>query len=221
MPTVVVGRLEADAFPLARSLECEPAVEFECERVARTGRSAAALVWAYAPGDCDVDALLAADPSVDEWTLAASLEDATLYRLEWVRDLAFLRQVTDEARGSILDAYGTNRGWQLCLAFPGPEALAATRSFCDHRGLGFDVREVRSVPDGPLERHGLSERQHEALTVAWRLGYFDVPRGADLEDVAEELGISHQAASERLRRGTEALVGELLGAGAQARLPGL
>lgn len=221
MPTVVVGTLEADAFPLARTLEADPAVEFECERVAATGRSAAALVWVYAPEECDVDALLAADPSVDGWTLAASLADAGLYRLELVRDLAFLRQVTGEARASLLDAYGTSRGWRLCLAFPGPEELATTRSFCEHRGLGFDVREVRSVPEGPLDRHGISERQHEALTVAWRLGYFDVPRGADLGDVADELGISHQAASERLRRGTEALVGELLGAGARARLPGL
>lgn len=221
MPTVVVGRLEVGAFPLAETLECEPAVEFECERVAPTGRSAAALVWAYAPGESDVDGLLETDPSVDDWTLAAALEDASLYRLELVRDLAFLRQVTDEARASVLDGYGTNRGWRLCLAFPGPEELAATRSFCEHRGLGFDVREVRSVPEGPLDRHGLSERQHEALTVAWRLGYFDVPRGADLGDVADELGISHQAASERLRRGNEALVRELLGVDARARLPGL
>jgi hypothetical protein len=221
MPTVAVGTLEVGAFPLAESLEREPAVEFECERVAPTGRSAAALVWAYAPGEVTVDDLLAADPSVDDWTLAASLEEASLYRLELVRDLAFLRQVTGEARASVLDGYGTSRGWRLCLAFPGPEALAATRSFCEHRGLGFDVREVRSVPEGPLDRHGLSERQHEALTVAWRLGYFDVPRGVDLGDVADELGISHQAASERLRRGSEALVRELLGAGARARLPGL
>lgn len=221
MPTVVVGTLGVDGFPLEATLEREPAVAFECERVAPTGQSAAALAWAYAPDRVAVDDLLEADPSVGSWTRVAALEDATLYRLELVRDLDVVRYVTREAKATILDGYGTSDGWRLCLAYPDDDGLEATRSFCEARGLALDVRDVRTVPEGPLDRHGLSTRQHEALTVAWRLGYFDVPRRVDLDAVADELGISHQAASERLRRGHEALVRELFGASARASLPGL
>lgn len=221
MPTVVVGTLDIQGFPLRRTLEREPALEFECERVAPTGRSASALVWAYGPDQSRVHDLLGADPSVGTWELVASLEDASLYRLELVGELAFLRYVTREGKATLLDGYGTSRGWRLCLAYPTDDGLDATESFCEARGFDFDVRDRRTVPEGPLDRHGLSERQHEALTVAWKLGYFDVPREADLGTVADELGISHQATSERLRRGHQKLVRELVGADAQASLPGL
>ena len=43
------------------------------------------------------------------------------------------------------------------------------------------------------------------------MGYFSVPREAATEDLAERLDVSHQAVSERLRRGTKALVTATIG----------
>jgi predicted DNA binding protein len=37
------------------------------------------------------------------------------------------------------------------------------------------------------------------------MGYYEVPRRVELEDLAEVLGVSRQAVSERLRRATGAL----------------
>ena len=37
-------------------------------------------------------------------------------------------------------------------------------------------------------------------------GYFSVPRGTTLEEIAEEAGITRQAASERVRRGAETVL---------------
>ena len=48
--------------------------------------------------------------------------------------------------------------------------------------------------------YGLSEPQREALMLAVRMGYYDIPRGCTTEDLANELGISDQAVTERLRR---------------------
>lgn len=42
------------------------------------------------------------------------------------------------------------------------------------------------------------------------MGYFGISRDASIEDVADELDISSQAASERLRRGTGNLVRDVL-----------
>lgn len=37
-------------------------------------------------------------------------------------------------------------------------------------------------------------------------GYFSVPRGTKLDEIADQLGITKQAASERVRRGTETVL---------------
>ncbi|MFC6730931.1 helix-turn-helix domain-containing protein, partial [Natronoarchaeum mannanilyticum] len=56
----------------------------------------------------------------------------------------------------------------------------------------------------------VTEAQREAIRVADRLGYYDDPRDADLGDVADELGISRSAASQRLNGAASTLVLELL-----------
>jgi len=50
---------------------------------------------------------------------------------------------------------------------------------------------------------------HEALDI----GYFTVPKRAEIADVAAELGVSPQAVSRRLRRGYASLVASTLGTG--------
>jgi predicted DNA binding protein len=54
--------------------------------------------------------------------------------------------------------------------------------------------------------YGLTAPQRQALLLAAEYGYYDVPRNGTLTDIAGELDISEQAASQRLRRGTRALL---------------
>lgn len=49
-------------------------------------------------------------------------------------------------------------------------------------------------------RDGLTTRQRETLRLAADRCYFEIPRRATLADLADELGVSDQAISERLRR---------------------
>lgn len=46
----------------------------------------------------------------------------------------------------------------------------------------------------------LTDRQREALAAAVELGYYDVPRTASVEDVADALGCAASTASDHLRR---------------------
>jgi predicted DNA binding protein len=57
----------------------------------------------------------------------------------------------------------------------------------------------------------LSDRQREALQVALELGYYDTPRRATHEDVAEELGCAPNTASQHLQKGEAKLVRNGLG----------
>lgn len=62
------------------------------------------------------------------------------------------------------------------------------------------------MDDEPAGQFGLSDAQYETLITAYELGYFQVPRETTVDELGEELGVSAQSVSERLRRGHEKLV---------------
>lgn len=55
-------------------------------------------------------------------------------------------------------------------------------------------------------RSKLTDKQREALLTAFKRGYHEIPRDTTSSDLADELGISHQALSERFRRAYRHLV---------------
>jgi Predicted DNA binding protein len=52
----------------------------------------------------------------------------------------------------------------------------------------------------------LTDTQREALVLAYERGYFNSPRESSLEAIGEELGITQQSLSSRLRRGHRRLI---------------
>ncbi|WP_256390946.1 helix-turn-helix domain-containing protein [Natronoarchaeum rubrum] len=67
-----------------------------------------------------------------------------------------------------------------------------------------EIGRFRGTRDDPAT--ALSDRQHEALQVAQELGYYDQPRGATHEEIAEELGCAPQTASDHLQKAEAKLV---------------
>lgn len=64
--------------------------------------------------------------------------------------------------------------------------------------------------------YGLTEPQRETLTRAVQGGYYSIPRRMSTKDLAEELGISDQTVTERLRRAIVTIVENTLMAEAEA-----
>ncbi|RQH01317.1 helix-turn-helix domain-containing protein [Natrarchaeobius oligotrophus] len=75
-------------------------------------------------------------------------------------------------------------------------------------GVSLDVRSIRDGTVSAPTR--LSSRQSQALTVAWDVGYYEVPRRNGIETVAAELDCAVSTASELLRRAESRLVGQTL-----------
>jgi predicted DNA binding protein len=69
----------------------------------------------------------------------------------------------------------------------------------DASGLRYELLSVvhRDASSGLL-----TDRQRECLDVAWRMGYFEVPRDCTLAEVADTLDVDTSTVSETLRRGT-------------------
>jgi predicted DNA binding protein len=104
-----------------------------------------------------------------------------------------------------MGALVTGKGWKISAEFADRADLDAFREACTELGIDFHPLRVFE-PETAGEAYGLTAPQQEALLAAHRLGYFEVPRGIDLADLAEELDTTTSALSERLRRAQQALI---------------
>ncbi len=96
----------------------------------------------------------------------------------------------------VQDTDPKTRTWRIVV----PRRTAAPKVIEAARGRGPagpepKVRVRRFVP-----AKSLTPRQHEAIGIAHRLGYYDYPRRARLADVGRALAISRSATAELLRR---------------------
>jgi predicted DNA binding protein len=86
-------------------------------------------------------------------------------------------------------------------------AITATQADFEAFGDRLDASGLRYELLSAVGRDGsggdpLTDRQLECLTVAERMGYFEVPRECSLAEVADALGVDTSTVSETIRRGT-------------------
>lgn len=211
MPVIARISVPASALALGEVLESLPDAEFEVERIVETGEDRVMpLLWVRDADRETIEEALAADPSVENATLVADFEGELLYQMEWIDHIGLLIHMITNSKASILDAYGQHGQWHLRVLYPDRELFSKTHDFCEEHGLELRIQSIREMEGEPAGRYGLTEEQHQALVYAVRRGYFKIPRDVTLEELAAETDVSHQALSERLRRGMETLVEDTL-----------
>lgn len=214
MAIIVRGTVPAEKFALSHTFDQLPGAEVECERVVQSGdTSILPLLRVRSADDADVENALAADPSVADVECLSAFEGQALFEVEWAGRIRLLVHMLTNGAATILDAYGRDGRWQIRALYPDREHFSTTHSFASEHGLPFELESIRELHGAPAGRFGLTDDQYEALVAATRRGYYDVPRSITLEELAEELSVSHQALSEQLRRGTGALMEDTLLAG--------
>ncbi len=72
-----------------------------------------------------------------------------------------------------------------------------------------DVRPGGGSAPGRVEALSLTDKQREAVEFAIEMGYYETPRRASLGDMADRLGVSRSALSQRLNAVEQKLVTEL------------
>lgn len=182
-----------------------------CQPILPGGRRSVHLLELSGPPD-DVDRALAelpADPEVVRVTEAPrGPSDPAVVRVE----------AATNARCRILFTAGLL--CRSCRFLEAPESRPASWEVVGPRPTANRAerraREKALMRDGAVlqslrpwtTRPGLTPRQRTALEVARRLGYFGVPRRADLAAVAKELGVSRSSAAELLHRGVSRILAE-------------
>jgi len=151
---------------------------------------------------------LAADPTVDESTVIIAGGEFRVYRMRLLAlDHLVLPRAAELGMRILHAEAGSTGGWAATLEVPRAELLKQFREHCTDRDVGFVVNRLyRQDVDGAGGEFALTPAQRDALVAAFRAGYFEEPRGASLEDVAEELAISSSAASGRIRRAVATLL---------------
>jgi len=211
MSTIVVGSIAAEHFALSQTLQDLQDIDIECERIVDTGDdSVAPLLWVRGTDEEAIREALEADPTTTAVELLSSFDEEWLYRMEWVDRVDLVLQMVTNSEATVVEAWTDHGRWYLRVMYPDREGLSRTVDYCEENGIGFEVEVIREMEGEPSGRFGLTDEQYDALTAACEAGYFAVPRETDLDELADELGISHQALSERIRRGTDALVTETL-----------
>jgi predicted DNA binding protein len=152
------------------------------------------------------DDTLADDYTVSEPTVLAEQGGVRMYRLGLSEDVIAVTPTVTELGGMVLEMHSTGGVWFVKLQVPDRDALAAFREFCLDSGIEYRLERLYRTEPTRRDQHGLTDQQRKTLLTAAREGYFDVPRSSSQADLAEELGVSDSAVSQRVRRAVAALI---------------
>ena len=212
----------ASEFVLADTLTATPDMRIEIKRVVGGKAFVTPYFWA-AEGDFEAfeQALRDDDNVRNVLTLEEHeepheenevSEEERFYRVTWGTSVPNLIAAVADARATVLEAVSGDSGeWEVRVLFPDEDALSEFHDYCNEHDFSLEVRRVYR-PENPGEQaeYGLTEEQQEALEAAYHAGYFGVPRERTLTELAENLDISRNALSARLRRGHRNLLANTL-----------
>lgn len=206
-------RVSADTFALSSTLAAVPDAVIEIDRVVACDEVLTPYFWvSEVPFDA-FETAVEDDASVRNLRQLDDFEDAgtALYRAEWRDPVEAFVYAYTHAGAVILEAIGRNGQWELRIRFDDADALDRFQERCREHDVEFDVERLyRTSRPRTGGQFGLTKKQQEALVTAWEAGYFETPREATMQEVADELGISQQSLSDRLRRAYHALVANTL-----------
>ena len=153
-----------------------------------------------------VDAALRSSPSVAAVERFERKERRSRYRVTWGGHARrVLRGLLAESV-TLTDLHGASGRWKFRIMAPDRAAISRAYEVLEDLGCAPNCRSITTFGDGWANHPGVSDKQHKALARAFELGYYDIPRGVTMEELAADLGISHQALSERFRRAHKGLI---------------
>ncbi|WP_254544350.1 helix-turn-helix domain-containing protein [Halomarina pelagica] len=207
MSVIADCTVPTESFALRGALEDNPQTALEAERVA-THSAEWALPFLWASGG-DREAFIAAlrdDPTVEDAAVIEAVDGSVLYKVQWCdRVIELVNEMIDQ-HAVILEAEAQSRRWRFKLRFAEEGQVATFQRHFTEQGHAFEVNRLYRPTEPRRREYGLTAEQYETLVTALDRGYFEIPRTVSTDDLAEILGISSNAVSQRLRRASANLV---------------
>ena len=213
MTVLVSFVVDSKELPIGQLVLGVPGMTLEFERVVPTREALMPFFWVSGGDFASFEGNLAASPLVNDFELLEQFEDEALYRVEWERGHGMLIQGIADTEGTILAGEVDNEEMQFLVRFADHDHLGQFYNYCIENDIDVKIQRVFSLTDRSerAREFGLTPEQREALVLAARRGYFSSPRETSMDELADELDISQQAISQRIRGGTEKVLLEALG----------
>lgn len=208
--TIARVTLPATGFALATLFKRVPDAHTALESAVALSNGCALLVIQTETTPWEkVIAALRADLSVSDVEYLTEHGDGWLFRVEWAAQPRQFVQRALAEDATILSARGRNDEWRFELLLPDRGTLTRAYDAIKDCECGTELEHIGTYSDSS-EKFDLTDEQREALVAAFEAGYYDIPRDLTAADLADQLDISHQALSERFRRGYGNLVASIV-----------
>lgn len=206
MAAIIQLRLPAPDATLGETVASVPGMTMEVEQFVNGSDGwKRSLVWIRAEEFDAVERALTGDSTVAEHAVVGDVGGRRLYELAWAEPEETTFHVLEEYGGHLRHATMTDGEWAIELLFPTREQLSRMYESRTDAGLEMTVDSIYELDDRESAR-SLTDSQQRTIETALAAGYYEVPRKTTLTDLSDELGVSHQALSERLRRAHKHLV---------------
>lgn len=211
MSVVLEFSIDADAFQLGRMLAQTPRTHVVLERIVPTDPGVMPYLWATGSDLGAFEAGVRSEAAVERFQALDELDGRGLYRIDCTVSPSDLVTTIAESDGTVLEAEG-DETWVFRLRFPDQDALSGFHERIVEYGIPIHVEQTYPLSAAPErgQRFDLTPDQREALVLALERGYFASPRAVTLDHLADDLGITRQAVSQRIRRGNEQVLRRVL-----------
>lgn len=211
MSVILEFSIPGQEFTLGQVLAGPPALHCELERIVPTGDMTMPFVWVTGDDHEAFAEHVREHDSVEELLVLDTVDGSGLYRIEWSKEPTDLIEGIARTDAAVLQAFG-NETWEFRLRFPNHDGLSEFHNYIIERGIPCHIERTYTLTETGKSgyRFGLSQTQREALLLALRHGYFATPSEVTLDELADKLNISKQALSDRIRRGNEQVLREVL-----------
>lgn len=212
MSVIAEYSVDASRLVLAETLKSFPGIRLDVEDSVATDPDLPILfTWVTCDDHDEFEAAMREDPTVADPEPLSQVGGRRLYRIQITgeTDIVLYREWVEIGAERLESHYYGGR-WHIRTRFPDRETLAEYQSYLSEEGLDFRLNRLYdSDREEEIVDH-LTPQQRETLVLAFEMGFFDIPRKATMEDLADRLDVSNQAVSERLRRGYARLVEDTL-----------
>lgn len=217
MTVIAELTIPPDALFLGHIFEDISEIEIELEPVVPLEEGVIPLMWISGSDPASVESRLENHNYCQDVKKIMSTDDRTLFELQWNDDFDGLIQTLLDAHVTMLQATGNTEYWEFHLRFPTHEHLSNFSQMLTEKGVSVTLHHLYN-PAPEVNESGLSPEQRDMLILAYRNGYYEVPRRTNLAELAEEQYITDSALSQRLRRATSQLIEQSLLSGEQPTL---
>jgi len=173
------------------------------------------FLWMTGPPPEAFEAAIDADSTIQSLTRLVESDARTLYRVVTPElrpaEQPLFFPLCREHDVSVIETTRTVTGFHAHVRAPSRERFRAFQRALANRGATIEVTRLQPADVDEVALSHLTEKQREALSLAYERGYFATPKHVTLSELAEEVGVAPQTLSRHLRVAVESLVERAVG----------